>query len=61
MLPKKKKSKCRTRTRRAHLAISPTTLSSCPNCGKKKLPHTACQVCGFVSAKLMLPVGSNEE
>ncbi|MGB2986802.1 MAG: 50S ribosomal protein L32 [Phycisphaerae bacterium] len=55
MVPVKKKSKCRTRTRRAHHALSPVTLSPCPKCGKAKLPHAACGVCGYVSAKVVLP------
>lgn len=60
MLPVQKKSKCRTRTRRSHHKIAPTTLSPCPKCGKPKLPHTACGICGFVSAKLVIPVGDSE-
>lgn len=60
MLPVKKKSKCRTRTRRAHHALHPVTLSLCPKCGKAKLPHAACGVCGYVSAKTVLPVGQAE-
>ncbi|MFQ5462635.1 MAG: 50S ribosomal protein L32 [Phycisphaerae bacterium] len=54
MLPVKKKSKCRTRTRRAHHALSPVTLASCPNCRKPKLPHASCEVCGYVSSKVTL-------
>ncbi|MHC5111388.1 MAG: 50S ribosomal protein L32 [Planctomycetota bacterium] len=60
MLPVKKKSKCRTRTRRAHHALSPVSLSSCPNCSKPKRPHAACEVCGYVSAKLILPKDEKE-
>jgi len=61
MIPVKKKSKCRTRTRRAHHALKETTLASCPKCGKTKLPHCACSVCGYVSAKLTLPIEEHEE
>ncbi len=60
MVPTKKVSKCRTRTRRSHHALRPITLSPCPKCGKVKLPHAACSVCGYVSAKLMLQVGEKE-
>ena len=60
MLPVKKKSKCRTRTRRAHHALTPITLSPCPKCGKPKLPHAACGICGYVSAKLTLPIGESQ-
>ncbi|MCO6438838.1 MAG: 50S ribosomal protein L32 [Phycisphaerae bacterium] len=61
MLPVQKKSKSRSRTRRAHHALRAVTLSPCPKCGKPKLPHTACELCGYVSAKLVLPVGKEEE
>jgi large subunit ribosomal protein L32 len=61
MVPVKKKSKCRTRTRRAHHAIQAATLAACPNCGKAKLPHASCEVCGYVSAKLILPIKEKEE
>lgn len=60
MVPVKKKSKCRTRTRRSHHALRPVTLSPCPKCGQAKLPHAACGVCGYVSAKLVLPLGESE-
>ena len=54
MLPVKKISKSRSRTRRAHNAYKPKTLSSCPKCGKAKLLHAACGSCGYVSEKLVL-------
>ena len=60
MLPAKKTSKCRTRTRRAHHALKGVTLSPCPKCGKPKLPHAACSVCGYVSAKATIPIGKND-
>ncbi|MCH7886065.1 MAG: 50S ribosomal protein L32 [Planctomycetes bacterium] len=60
MLPAKKTSKCRTRTRRAHHSLRRVTLSPCPKCGRPKLSHSACDVCGYVSAKLTLTVGDSE-
>ncbi len=60
MLPVKKISRCRTRTRRAHHALTPVNLVACPKCGKEKLPHCACAACGYVSAKLVLPVAGEE-
>ena len=60
MVPVKKMSKCRTRTRRAHHALRSVTLSACPKCGKPKLPHASCEVCGYVSAKVILPVHEKE-
>jgi len=60
MLPVKKKSRMRTRTRRAHHALKPVTLSPCPRCGKAKLPHAACGGCGYVSGKVVMPTGETE-
>jgi large subunit ribosomal protein L32 len=60
MLPVKKMSRTRTRTRRAHHALRRATLASCPNCGKPKLPHCACGVCGYVSAKVSLHTEEKE-
>ena len=60
MLPVKKISRCRTRTRRAHHALPHVNLVDCPKCGKEKLPHCACAACGYVSSKLVLPVAGEE-
>jgi len=54
MLPVKKVSKSRTRNRRAHHALTPVNLTACPKCGKAKLPHAACEACGYVSGRVML-------
>lgn len=34
--------------------MKPKTLAACPKCGKPKLPHAACEICGYVSAKVLL-------
>ena len=60
MLPVKKTSKCRTRTRRAHHRLKAVRTISCPKCGNRKLPHSACENCGYVSAKVALPVETEE-
>ena len=46
-LTKRKYSKARQGERRAHLALTPETLVECPQCHKRKLPHTACPSCGY--------------
>ncbi|UCE62150.1 MAG: 50S ribosomal protein L32 [Phycisphaerales bacterium] len=46
--------------RRAHHSMRPVTLVACPKCGKSKLPHAACQLCGFVSSKVTLPTREEE-
>jgi large subunit ribosomal protein L32 len=60
MLPVKKMSKTRTRTRQAHRALRPVNLCACPNCGKSKRPHAACGACGYVSAKVILKTAEKE-
>jgi large subunit ribosomal protein L32 len=60
MLPVGKTSKCRKRTRRAHHALRPVNLASCPKCGAAKLPHAACDKCGYVSREIVLPQEKEE-
>ncbi|HWG37538.1 MAG TPA: 50S ribosomal protein L32 [Terriglobales bacterium] len=45
--PKRRHSKQRTSTRRAHDFLSPSAQSECPNCHERKLPHRACAKCGY--------------
>lgn len=61
MLPVKKTSKTRTRTRRAHHALTPTPVISCPKCHQAKLAYAACENCGFVNAKVQLKQKNEEE
>ncbi|NLH16987.1 MAG: 50S ribosomal protein L32 [Phycisphaerae bacterium] len=57
MLPVKKRSKSRTRTKRAHHALQPTHYSLCPKCSSAKLPHAACGNCGYLNAQITLNLG----
>jgi large subunit ribosomal protein L32 len=45
--PKRRHSKRRTSTRRAHDHLKPYSLGECPHCHEKKLPHRACPKCGY--------------
>ena len=54
MLPVKKISKSRTRSRRAHNALKPVNYSICSKCSTSKLPHAACGNCGYVNPKITL-------
>lgn len=45
-VPKRRVSKTRKAKRRTHDALTPATLSVCPNCGAKVLPHHMCSECG---------------
>lgn len=50
-VPKKKTSKSKKNMRRAHDAISPAGISTCPNCKEPKLPHRVCAACGTYKGK----------
>lgn len=60
MLPKKKTSKTRTRTRRAHQAMKPVAYVECPECHQAKLPHAACDSCGYIRPGLSLELKKEE-
>ena len=61
MLPVKKTSKSRTRTRRSHHRLQPVNYSVCGKCGQAKLPHAACTRCGFVNPQITLNLGKEED
>jgi len=52
--PKKKISRVRGRTRRAHINICLPKLVKCSNCGHPKPPHIACPECGFYGKKKII-------
>ncbi|MGH3226630.1 MAG: 50S ribosomal protein L32, partial [Streptosporangiaceae bacterium] len=54
--PKRRHSKRRTSTRRAHDALSAPSLSECPNCHERKLPHRACPHCGHYRDREVMEV-----
>lgn len=56
MLPTQKKSKARKRMRRAHDAKTPVGYVFCPRCQNAKLPHAACDNCGYVRPGLSLKI-----
>lgn len=45
-LPKKKLSRSRRDSRRAHEALSKINLVACPQCHALTRPHTVCPTCG---------------
>jgi large subunit ribosomal protein L32 len=56
MLPTQKLSRARTRSRRSHHALIPVNYVDCPQCNSPKLPHAACENCGFVRPGLSLEI-----
>lgn len=60
MIPTKKMSKCRTRTRRSHHRMTAVNYSICKKCDSPKLPHAACDNCGYVNPKITLKIAREE-
>ncbi len=54
--PKRRHSKARTASRRAHDHLKAQSLSECPNCHEKKMPHRACPKCGYYKNREVLNV-----
>ncbi|MBR84098.1 MAG: 50S ribosomal protein L32 [Magnetovibrio sp.] len=46
-VPKKKISKSKRNSRRAHDALLGSSYEECPNCGELKRPHHVCRACGY--------------
>ncbi|MCD4831316.1 MAG: 50S ribosomal protein L32 [Anaerohalosphaeraceae bacterium] len=61
MLPVKKMSKSRTRTRRSHHRLSDVNYSVCKKCSSAKLPHAACDNCGYVNPKITLDLAKEDD
>ena len=49
--PKRRHSKRRSSTRRAHDHLNKPASSECPNCHEMKLPHQACPHCGYYKGR----------
>lgn len=56
-VPKRKKSRARTRHRRAQWMAAPLpTLASCARCASPLRPHTVCSTCGYYRGRPVLDV-----
>jgi large subunit ribosomal protein L32 len=53
-VPKRKKSKSKTRMRRSHHAIGVPNLRACSKCGAYGLPHRVCPECGYYKGELIV-------
>jgi len=49
--PKRRHSKRRTSTRRAHDGLAGPALAKCSNCHEMKQPHQTCPHCGYYKGK----------
>jgi large subunit ribosomal protein L32 len=54
--PKYRSSKARTRSRKANWRLKAPNLSPCPSCRELKLPHVACQKCGYYNGRLVIEI-----
>ena len=50
-VPKRKKSRSRTHSRRSQWKASPPSYSECPQCHQPKLPHKVCKNCGYYAGR----------
>lgn len=56
-VPKKKKSKMKSRSRRsANMRMDLPAHSNCPRCGAAKIPHTVCGTCGWYKNRVAVSV-----
>ncbi len=55
-VPKRRHSRARGRKRRTHYVAETPALSTCPNCGRPKLPHRVCPYCGYYDGKKVIEV-----
>ncbi len=60
-VPKKKLSKSRQGSRRAHDALVPRNLGRCETCGGFKESHRACPDCGHYRGRQIFAVAKEEE
>ena len=54
-VPKRRKSKSRVRTRRAHHFLLKPQLLKCKNCGTYIRSHRVCPECGFYKNSVVIP------
>ncbi|MBP8251259.1 MAG: 50S ribosomal protein L32 [Herpetosiphon sp.] len=60
-LPRRKITRQQRGYRRQHLALTPPSLSLCPNCGEYRRPHRVCLNCGTYKGRQYLKKGNNDE
>ena len=56
MQPKRRTSKSKRNMRRSHHALTPPTLSECPQCHEVKMPHLVCPSCGYYKGKEVIKI-----
>ncbi|MEJ2688406.1 MAG: 50S ribosomal protein L32 [Deltaproteobacteria bacterium] len=59
-LPKHRHSRSKTRTRRAHDALTAPNFSTCSECGEPKQPHRLCAGCGTYKGRTVVQLSEEE-
>ncbi len=54
--PKRRHSKARRDSRRAHDHLQPPALAVCPQCQEPVMPHRVCGKCGFYKGRQVMAV-----
>lgn len=60
-VPKKRQGHARQAKRRANWKATVPAMSTCPNCGAPRHPHTMCGVCGFYKDRVVLKALQNDD
>lgn len=60
-LTKRRFSKARTASRRAHFRARPVTLVECPQCHARMVPHRVCPACGYYAGRQVIELKVPEE
>lgn len=60
MNPVQRKSRSQSKMRRSHQHLRAIGYVRCPNCGTNKLPHAACNECGYVRPGLKISLSKDE-
>jgi large subunit ribosomal protein L32 len=60
-LPKRKYAKARQGERRAHIAVLPPAMESCPQCHSVKRAHHVCPTCGYYAGREVVAMKGPEE
>jgi len=61
MLPCQRKTRTQSKKGRNHKWLKPMQSVTCPSCRAVKLPHAACNACGYVRPGLKLRVAAEED
>ena len=60
-VPKKKVSRSRRNSRRAHHGLNEPNVSICPKCLSPKLHHHACKACGYYKGREVIKITTSTD